>query len=103
MTVVPDPTEYPTLSIVEGGSLLGYRSRAACYEGAKEFQRSHGTRGVPVIQMSEHRWRVPTASLLALLGLSASRDEAPAITPEPANTLHASPASTADPMGGRHG
>jgi hypothetical protein len=65
--VIPDARERPTLSVEEGGRLLGL-GRSAAYSAAARYLATKGTEGLPVIAFGR-RLVVPTAKLLALLGL----------------------------------
>ena len=60
---IPPPAERPTLDIPEAGAYLGL-SRIASYRAAKDGY-------LPVIQISERRFKVPTAALREMLGLPA--------------------------------
>jgi hypothetical protein len=82
--MLPDPAKQPTLSIPEGGALLGLKPRAS-FDAAKQYRESGGAHGLPVIEIREHRWRVPTATLLARLGLP--RDEGPAADADPSHNI----------------
>jgi hypothetical protein len=60
---LPDPTHTPVLDIPEAGAYLGL-SRVQSYRAAKA--------GIlPTVQVSERRFKVPTAALRTMLGLSA--------------------------------
>lgn len=59
LSTLPDPRTRPVLSIPEAGSYLGL-SRSASYSAA-----AGGF--LPTIRINEHRFVVPTASLLRLL------------------------------------
>ncbi len=67
MITLPDPRESPTLSVEEGGRLLGL-GRDAAYQAAR-------TGELPVLQFGR-KLRVPTARLLALLGAEPNRPPA---------------------------
>ncbi len=66
---IPDPKVSPTISVEEGGRLLGL-GRSAAYSAAERWLATEGAEGLPVLR-SGRRLRVPTAKLLALLGLGA--------------------------------
>ncbi len=59
--MLPNPTERPTLSIPEAGEVLGI-SRDLAYRAAARGD-------LPTIRLGPKRLRVPTAQLLALLGV----------------------------------
>lgn len=61
MTVLPNATERPTLSIPEAGEVLGI-SRDLAYRAAARGD-------IPTVRLGPKRLRVPTAQLLALLGV----------------------------------
>lgn len=61
---IPSPLERPTLDIPEAGAYLGL-NRVASYRAAKDGR-------LPTVQISERRWKVPTAALRVLLGLDAA-------------------------------
>ena len=58
---IPSPLERPTLDIPEAGAYLGL-NRIASYRAAKDGH-------LPTVQISERRYKVPTAALRAMLGL----------------------------------
>ena len=58
---IPSPLEQPTLDIPVAGAYLGL-NRIASYRAAKDGH-------LPTVQISERRWKVPTAALRAMLGL----------------------------------
>lgn len=60
---LPSPLERPTLDIPEAGAYLGL-NRVQSYRAAKSGH-------LPTVQISERRWRVPTAALRQMLGLDA--------------------------------
>ena len=60
---IPSPQERPTLDIPEAGAYLGL-NRVQSYRAAKSGH-------LPTVQISERRWRVPTAALRQMLGLDA--------------------------------
>jgi hypothetical protein len=62
-TCIPDPRETPTMSVPEAGLILGL-SRPAAYAAAKRGE-------IPTLQLGR-RMIVPTATLLKMLGLTAS-------------------------------
>lgn len=59
--LVPDPQTRPTISVPEAGELLGLK-RSSSYEAAHRGD-------IPTIAVGR-QMRVPTAKLLALLGLA---------------------------------
>lgn len=61
---IPSPLERPTLDIPEAGAYLGL-NRVASYRAARDGH-------LPTVQISERRWKVPTAALRVLLGLDAA-------------------------------
>lgn len=61
----PDPAKQPTLTIPEAGLLLGL-DRNASYRAARNGY-------LPVLQVSARRFVVPTARLLALLGIGGAQ------------------------------
>lgn len=62
MTVLlPNATERPTLSVEEAGEVLGI-SRDLAYKAAARGD-------IPTIRVGPKRLRVPTARLLAMLGV----------------------------------
>lgn len=70
-TPLPDPRALPpTLDIVTAGRLLGI-GRTTAYQLAR-----HGQFPVPVLRIGSS-YRVPTAPLLSLLGVSAQATDAP--------------------------
>lgn len=60
---LPTAVERPTLDIPEAGAYLGL-NRVQSYRAAKDGH-------LPTVQVSERRWKVPTAALRAMLGLPA--------------------------------
>ncbi|MBS2966346.1 helix-turn-helix domain-containing protein [Actinocrinis puniceicyclus] len=73
-TPLPDPrTLPPTLDIVTAGRLLGI-GRTTAYQLAR-----HGRFPVPVLRVGGS-YRVPTAPMLALLGIDAPAVAAPQTT-----------------------
>lgn len=60
---LPDPLTTPTLDIPEAGAYLGL-NRVQSYRAAKDGL-------LPTIQVSQRRWKVPTAALRQMLGMSA--------------------------------
>ena len=60
---IPDPRVTPTISVEYSGQLLGL-SRPSAYEAARRGD-------IPVIRIGR-RMIVPTAKILAMLGLDAS-------------------------------
>lgn len=76
MPEIPKVSEHPTLRVwPDAGLLLGYRSKTAAYRAVRSGH-------IPVVQLSERRWVVPTAALRTMLGLPLeeaghdARDEA---------------------------
>lgn len=67
-TPVPDPREHPTIDVEWGGSLCGM-GRSKAYMEAERYLATGGAEGLPVIRFGR-TLRVPTALLLARLGLS---------------------------------
>ena len=65
---IPLSTERPVLDIPEAGAYLGL-SRIASYRAAKDGH-------LPTVQISERRWKVPTAALRTMLGLPVDGGEA---------------------------
>ena len=61
---IPNPEEYPVLTVEEAGRILGI-SRGLAYQQVRE-----GT--LPSIRLGR-RWLVPTAALSELLGVTPSR------------------------------
>jgi len=61
---LPDPVREPTIDIERAGRLLGI-GRNAAYTAAARGD-------IPVIRLGPKRIRVPTARLLALLGIDAA-------------------------------
>lgn len=61
---LPSPLERPTLDIPEAGAYFGL-NRVQSYRAAKDGY-------LPTVQISERRWKVPTAALLKMLGLDAA-------------------------------
>lgn len=61
----------PTISVEEAGELLGL-SRPSAYAAANRYLEEGS--GIPVLKLGR-RLRVPTARLLALLGVSAPVEE----------------------------
>lgn len=60
---LPDPAEQPFLTADELHDLLqGRIGRTALYEGAKEYLRTGGTRGIPCIKAGR-RTLFPTAAI----------------------------------------
>lgn len=68
MKTLPDPTREPTVSVERAGALLGI-SRGSAYEAARRGD-------IPALRIGK-RLVVPTARLLALLGVDAWIDEQP--------------------------
>lgn len=64
LTPLPDPATRPVLDIPEAGAYLGL-SRLQAYRAAKSGL-------LPTVQISERRWKVPTAALRKMLGLDAA-------------------------------
>lgn len=64
----PDPSRKPTLTVEEAGELLGI-SRGSAYQAARD-----GT--IPTLRIGR-RVIVPTARLLAVLGLDGSSSSEP--------------------------
>lgn len=61
---LPHPADQPVLDIPEAGAYLGM-NRVQAYRAARA--------GIlPTIQVSERRFKVPTAALRALLGMDAA-------------------------------
>jgi hypothetical protein len=60
---LPSPLEQPTLDIPVAGAYLGL-NRIASYRAAKDGH-------LPTVQISERRYKVPTAALRRMLGLDA--------------------------------
>jgi hypothetical protein len=58
---IPSPLEQPTLDIPVAGAYLGL-NRVASYRAAKDGH-------LPTVQISERRWKVPTAALHHMLGM----------------------------------
>ena len=63
---LPDPRITPTLDIPEAGAYLGL-NRIASYRAAKAGH-------LPTVQISERRFKVPTAALRTMLGLPIDGD-----------------------------
>ena len=61
---LPDPLSEPTIDIERAGRLLGI-GRNAAYQAAARGD-------IPVIRLGPKRLRVPTARLLALLGIEST-------------------------------
>lgn len=61
---LPRPEDRPTLDIPEAGAYLGL-NRPQSYRAAKAGL-------LPTVQVSERRWKVPTAALRKMLGLDAA-------------------------------
>ena len=69
--IFPSVAEAPTLDIwPTAGRLIGCKSKAAAHRAARAG-------GLPTVQISERRWRVPNAALRQLLGLPI---DGPALT-----------------------
>lgn len=69
-----DLSELPaTISVEEAAELLGL-SRPSAYAQANRFLESGGEEGIPVLRFGR-RLRVPSAPLLALLGVGAPVEE----------------------------
>ena len=62
--LLPDPMAKPTISVVEAGAILGL-SKPSAYEAARRGD-------IPVLRFGR-RVVVPTAKLLALLGLGGGQ------------------------------
>ena len=68
---LPSVAEAPTLDIwPTAGRAIGCNSKAAAHRAARAG-------GLPTVQISERRWRVPNAALRQLLGLPI---DGPALT-----------------------
>lgn len=74
-TLLPDPRVETTLSVIDGGRLLGIRSKQAAYAAAH-----NGT--LPTITVAG-KMRVPTAQLLRMLGHDPDRMVAGGFPTEP--------------------
>jgi excisionase family DNA binding protein len=61
--VLPDPEQEPTITVERAAKVLGI-SRGSAYEAARSGQ-------LPAIRIG-HRLVVPTAALLAMLGIEAA-------------------------------
>lgn len=60
---IPDPRTHPTISVPEAARLLGITGRSTAYDAAHRGE-------IPVIKVGR-KLRVPTAKVLALLGLDS--------------------------------
>ena len=58
---IPDPRKEPTIDVPRAGRLLGIKSRSAAYDAAHRGE-------IPFFPVGR-QMRVPTAKVLALLGL----------------------------------
>lgn len=61
---LPHPADQPVLDIPEAGAYLGM-NRVQAYRAARAGL-------LPTVQVSERRWKVPTASLRKMLGMDAA-------------------------------
>jgi hypothetical protein len=69
-TELPDPRAEPTVSVERAGSILGL-GRSKSYIEARRYIGTDGREGLPAIAFGR-ALRVPTARLLALLGIDAN-------------------------------
>jgi excisionase family DNA binding protein len=61
---IPDPYAHPTITVEQAAGILGI-SRSAAYRAVH-----NGT--IPSVELSAHRWVVPTAALLRTLGFDVA-------------------------------
>ena len=62
----------PTISVEQAGEILGL-SRPSAYAAGHRYLESNGAEGLPVLRLGR-RMRVPTARLLAMLGMGDAID-----------------------------
>jgi len=85
--VLPDPTTEPTMSVDRASEILGIGRRCA-YVECHKWLESGGVAGIPALRFGR-AIRVPTAPLLAMIGVDfgqASDPECPVITNDLADT-----------------
>ncbi|MDQ6853362.1 MAG: hypothetical protein M3046_06670 [Actinomycetota bacterium] len=68
MSALPDPADEPTIEVERAGQLVGL-GRSKAYTEARRFLDTEGREGLPVIAFGR-TLRVPTARLLAMLGVA---------------------------------
>jgi hypothetical protein len=68
----------PTISVERAAELLGI-ARGTAYQQARLYLSSGGADGIPALRLGERRILIPTARLLAMLGIgsAAASDMAP--------------------------
>jgi hypothetical protein len=71
---LPNPVLEPTLDVERAGALCGL-GRSKAYVEARRFIDTDGAEGLPVIPFGR-TLRVPTATLLSMLGLEPKGDNA---------------------------
>src|SRR4051812_16477930 len=69
---LPDPKVRPTLTVPEGGAIVGF-GRAKAYQEAARYIATDGREGLPVVAFGRSL-KVPTATLLKLLGIEGDHD-----------------------------
>jgi hypothetical protein len=69
-SILPDPTEEPTVSIERAARILGI-GRSKAYELARLYEKSDGADGIPCVRVGRAQ-RVSSSALLAMVRLEAS-------------------------------